>query len=142
MGLALVALLLVVHLGPEGMPDGLRRPCDERLPEGTVDTGGASVPRTSCRSVRSPARSRPIVGVRRRRQSVLFAEGDEQPGGEDGARSWQGLEEGEIGMALRALRAGSVDIGDSLQGDPELSDEGLHQERMGRDDTVIGGEGV
>ena len=42
---------------------------------------------------------------------------------------------------LCALRAG-VDIGDSLQGDPELSDEGLHQERMGRDDTVIGGEGV
>ena len=33
MGLALVALLLVVHLRPEGMPDRLRRPCDERLPE-------------------------------------------------------------------------------------------------------------
>ena len=42
------------------------------------------------------------------RACALFAEGDEQPGGEDGARSWQGLEEGEIGMALRALRAGSV----------------------------------
>ena len=33
MGLALVALLLVVHLRPEGMPDRLRRPFDERLPE-------------------------------------------------------------------------------------------------------------
>jgi hypothetical protein len=33
MGLALVALLLVVDLRPEGMPDRLRSPCDERLPE-------------------------------------------------------------------------------------------------------------
>src|SRR5262245_286315 len=39
MGLALVALLLVVHLCPESMPDRLRRPCDERLPEalGTLE---------------------------------------------------------------------------------------------------------
>src|SRR5262245_24073438 len=33
MGLALVALLLVVHLRPERMPDRLRRPCGERLSE-------------------------------------------------------------------------------------------------------------
>ena len=33
MGLALVALLLVVRLRPEGMPHRLRRLCDERLPE-------------------------------------------------------------------------------------------------------------
>ena len=45
-------------------------------------------------------------------------------------------------MALGALRDGGVEIGDGLQGDPELGDEGLHQERMGRDDAVIGGEGV
>lgn len=36
---ALVALLLVVHLRPEGMPDRLRRPFDARLPEalGTLE---------------------------------------------------------------------------------------------------------
>src|SRR4029434_8312226 len=72
---------------------------------------------------------------------ALFAEGDEQPRGEDGTRSWEGLEQGEIGMALRALRDGGVKIGDGLQGDPELGHEGLHQERMGRNDTCIGGEG-
>jgi hypothetical protein len=33
MGLALVALLLVVRLRPEGMPHRLRRLGDERLPE-------------------------------------------------------------------------------------------------------------
>src|SRR5215813_12707791 len=39
MGLALVALLLVVNLCPAGMPDRLRRPCDKRLPEelGTLE---------------------------------------------------------------------------------------------------------
>src|ERR1051326_8420611 len=39
MGLALVALLLIVHLCPEGMPDRLRCPFDERLPEelGTLE---------------------------------------------------------------------------------------------------------
>src|SRR5215510_1152021 len=39
MGLALVALLLGGHLGPEGVPDRLRRPCDTRLPEalGTLE---------------------------------------------------------------------------------------------------------
>ena len=71
----------------------------------------------------------------------MFAEGDEQPGGEARARSWEGLAQGEIGMALRALRDGGVEIGESLQGDPELDDEGLNQEGIGRDDAVIGGEG-
>src|SRR5919204_5214334 len=39
MGLALGALLLIVHLCPEGMPDRLRCPFDERLPEelGTLE---------------------------------------------------------------------------------------------------------
>ena len=39
----------------------------------------------------------------------LFAEGDEQPGGEDRSRPWEGLEQGEIGMVLRALRDGVVE---------------------------------
>jgi hypothetical protein len=44
-------------------------------------------------------------------------------------------------MALRALRDGAVDISEGLQGGTALGDEGLHPERMGRDDPVIGGEG-
>src|SRR5215475_14545693 len=43
-------------------------------------------------------------------------------------------------MALSALCDSSVEIGDGLQGDPELGDEGLYQERIGRDDAFIGGE--
>src|SRR5215813_13565069 len=71
---------------------------------------------------------------------ALCAEGDEPPGGEDGARAWAGLEQGEIGRALRALCASSVEIGAGRQGDPELGDEGLPHERRGCDDACIGGE--
>ena len=66
---------------------------------------------------------------------ALFAEGDEEPGGEDGPGSWEGLEQGEVGMALGALRDGGVEVGDGLQGDTELGDEGLHQQGIGGDDA-------
>ena len=142
MGLALVALLLVVHLRPEGMPDRLRRPCDECLPEarGTLE---APVPPGFLAAPFSHRRDPGIFlefgggGI----AFALFAKGDQETRSEDGARAWEGLEPGEIGMALRALRDGGVEIGDGLQGDPELGDEGLHQERLGCDDAVIGGEG-
>ena len=142
MGLALVALLLVVRLRPEGMPHRLRRPFDERLPEkrGTLE---APVHPALLAAPLGYWRDPGIFlefgggGI----ALALFAEGNEQPGGEDGARSWEGLEQGEIGMALRTLRDGGVEIGDGLQGDPELGDEGLHQERIGRDDAFIGREG-
>ena len=141
MGLALVALLLGVHLCPEGMPDRLRRPCDKRVPEelGTleapVDPGLLAAP---FGHRRDPGLFLEFGGGGI--ACALFAEGDEQPGGEDGARSWEGLEQGEIGRGLRALCNGGVEIGDGLQGDPELGDQGLHQERMGHDDACIGRE--
>ena len=43
-------------------------------------------------------------------------------------------------MVLGALRDSVVEVGNRLYGDTELGDEGLHQEHMGGDDTVIGGE--
>jgi hypothetical protein len=142
MGFALVALLLVVHLCPERMPDRLRRPFDERVPEElwTLETPvHPGLLATPFGHRRNPGIFLEVGGGGI--ALALFAEGDEQPRGEDGTRSWEGLEQGEIGMALRALRDGGVEIGDGLQGDPELSDEGLNQERIGRDDAVIGGEG-
>ena len=102
MGLALVALLLVVHLGPEGMPDGLRRPCDERCRKElwTLEAVYPGLLAAPFGHRRDPGLLLECGGGGR--ACALFAEGDEQPGGEDRARSWQGLEEGEIGMALRA----------------------------------------
>src|SRR5215510_15553199 len=141
MGLALVALLLLVHLCPAGMPDRLRRPCDARVPEerGTLEAPVPPGPLPApCSHRRDPGLFLACGGGR---AGALCAEGAEPPGGADRARSWEGLEQGEIGMALRTRRDGGGEIGDGLQGAPELGDEGLPQERMGRDDTVIGGEG-
>ena len=142
MGLALVALLLVVHLCPEGMPDGFRGPFDERLSE---ERGALQAPV-------DPGLLAAAFGYWRDTgvfleflgggiAFALFAKGDEEPGGKDGARAWQGGKEREIGMALGALRDGVVEICNSLQSDAELGDEGLHQEGIGGDDPVIGGQG-
>src|SRR5262247_4774991 len=105
MGLALVALLLGVHLGPEGMADRFRRPCDERLPE-EVWTLEAPV-HPGLLAAPFGHRRNPGIFLEFGGGGIafaLFAEGDEQPGGEDGARSWESLEQGEIGMVLSALR--------------------------------------
>ena len=43
-------------------------------------------------------------------------------------------------MVLGALRHSGIEVGNGLQRDAELGDEGLHQKHIGGDDTVIGGE--
>ena len=104
MGLALVALLLVVHLGPEGMPDRLRRPCDKRVPEarGTREAPAHLGLRAApCGSWRDPSIFLEFGGGGI--AFALVAKGDQETRSEDRARSWQGLAQGEIGMALRAL---------------------------------------
>lgn len=141
-GFALVALLLVVDLRPAGMPERLRRPCDERWPEdlGTLEAPG------------SPGLLAAVFGHWRdpglflqcRRGSLpcaLVTPGDQEAGRAHGPRPGARLDEGKVGMALGTLGDGGVASGEGLQGDTELGDEGLPQQRIGRDDTVIGGEG-
>src|SRR5215471_1981331 len=142
MGLALVALLLVVDLRPEGMPDRLRRPLDERLPEefGTLETPvHPGLLAAAFGHRRDPSIFLEFGG--RGIALPVFAKGDQEAGSEDGTCPRERLEEREVGMALCILRDGSVEVGNRLQGDAELGDEGLHQERMGRDNPVISGEG-
>ena len=142
MGLALVALRLGVHRRPAGRPDRLRRPGDARVPE-ALWTREAPV-HPGLRAAPCGPRRDPSLGVEcggGGRACAWFAKGDEQPGGEDRARAWEGLEQGDSGMALSALRDDGVASGEGRHGDTELGDEGLHQERMGRDDACIGGEG-
>ena len=40
---------------------------------------------------------------------ALFAEGDEETRGKDGASAWEGVKQGEVGMALGALGNGLVE---------------------------------
>ncbi len=75
-----------------------------------------------------------------RRTCPWCAEGDEEPGGKDGARPWQGLEQGEIGMALGTLGDGVVEGLESVQGDTELADKGLDEQNIGGDDARIAGQ--
>src|SRR6266849_5321511 len=118
MGLPLVTLLLVINPRPEGMLERLSRPLHERLPEelrtleAPVDPGVLATALCDRRN----------TGIRlersgRRRAFALFAEGDEEPGGEDGTSAWEGLEQGEIGRALGALGDGGVEVLNSMQGD-------------------------
>jgi hypothetical protein len=74
------------------------------------------------------------------RAFALFAEGDEEARSEDGTRSWERLEEGEVGVVLGALGDGVVACCDRLQGDAELSDERLDHQGIGGDDALIGGQ--
>ena len=46
---------------------------------------------------------------------ALLAKGDKEAGSEDGAGTWEGLEEGKVRMALGALGDSGVKILDSVQ---------------------------
>src|SRR6266702_6664640 len=71
---------------------------------------------------------------------ALFAKGDEEAGGEDRPSTWEGLEEGKVGMGLGTLRDGDVEIGDGLQGDTELGNQRLDQQGIRGDNALIGGQ--
>src|SRR5262249_38505184 len=115
MGCALVALLLVVALCPEGMPDRCSGPLHERLSE----------ERWTLEAPVHPGLLPAAFGDRgnagiflqfggRGRACALFTKGDEEAGGEDRASAWEGLAEGEGGLGLGTLRDGGVEICDSL----------------------------
>jgi hypothetical protein len=126
MGFPLVALLLVRDPRPAGMPDRFGGPLDERLPqelwtlEAPVHPGLLAA---ACGHRRDPGILLQCGGGRR--AFSWFAKGGEQPGGEDGTGPGEGLEQGEIGLVLRALRDGVIKGLDGLRGAPELVDEGL-----------------
>ena len=138
---ALVALLLVRDLGPEGMPDRFRGPFHEHLSE-------------ECRTLQAPVDPGFLATAFRDRRNArvflafigggeafsLFAEGDEEAGSKNGSGPWQGVKQREVGMVLGAVRHSCIEVGNGLQRDAELGNEGLHQENIGGDDTVIGGE--
>ena len=140
MGFPLVALRRGRDLRPASMPDGLRRPLHERLAdalwtwEAPRDPG---CPAAAFRHWRDAGVLLACSGGRR--ACPLCAEGDEQPGGTDRPRPWQGLEQGASGRALGPLGDGGVAGLDRVQGGTELADEGLDAQGMGGDDARIAG---
>jgi hypothetical protein len=128
----LVALLLVIDPRLEGMPDRFGGPLDERVPEELWTLEAPVHPGLLAAAFGDRRDPRIFLQVGGRGIAFpLFAEGDKQPGGEDGTRPGESLEQGEIRMALSALRDGVIKSRDRLQGDPELVDEGLDEQGMG-----------
>ena len=135
---ALVALLLVIDLCPEGMPDRFRCPFHERLSE-------------ERRTLPTPVHPGFLATAFRDRCDAcvwleflgggeafpVFAEGHKKAGGKDRPGPWQGVKQGEVGMGLGALCNGSVEVGNGLQGHAELGDKGIHQEGIGGDHAFI-----
>src|SRR5262249_9342908 len=140
MGLALGALLLVVHLCPEGMPDRFRRPLHKRLAEELWTLEAPVHPRLFPAAFRDRGDTRIFLQFGSGSIAcALFAKGNEQAGGKDRPRAWEGLEEGEVGMALGTLCDGGIEVGNGLQGDAELGHQRLDQQGMRGDDALIGG---
>ena len=141
MGVALIALLLVVDLCPEGMPDRFCCLFHEGLSEELWTLEAPVHPGLLPAAFGDWGNARLLLpcgggGI----AYALFAKDDEEAGGEDRPSAWEGLEEGEVGMALGTLREGGVEVGDGLQGDAELGNKCLDQQNMGGDDALIGGE--
>ena len=139
--LALVALLLVVALGPEGMPDRFRGRFHEFLSEERRTLQAPVDPGFLATAFRDRRDARVFLEFRGRGVAFsLFAKGHEEARGKDSTGTWQGVKQEEVGMILGVLRDGFVEVGNSLHSDTELGDEGLHQEDIGGDDAVIGGQ--
>ena len=142
MGFPLVALLLVIHPCPKGMPDRLCRPFHKCLAQ-------------ECRTLKAPVdprlftaafghRGNPSVLLQFNGRGIAFAllaKGDQKAGSKDGSGTWEGLEEGKVGVALGALGDSSVKMLDGVQGDTKLADKGLDEQDMGGNDTFISGQG-
>jgi hypothetical protein len=134
-------LLLIIDLCPEGMPCGFRRPLDKRLSQELWTLEAPVDPGLLAAAFRDRRNARLFLECVGGGKAVpLCAEGDEEAGGKHSPSPWQGVKQREVGMVLGALCAGFVEVGNGLQGDPELGDEGLHEEDIGGDDAVIGGQ--
>ena len=72
---------------------------------------------------------------------TLFPKGAEEAGGQDRPSAWQGVKQGEVGMALGGRGDSFLDVCAPLQGDTEWGNEGLPQEGIGSEDAIIGGQG-
>ena len=138
---ALVALLLRIDLGPEGMPDRCRGPCHERLSEERRTLPTPVHPGFLATAFRDRGDARIFLAFLGGGEAFpLCAEGHEEAGGKAGPGPWQGVKQGAVRMGLGALCHGGVEVGNGLQGHAELGDKGLYQEGIGDDHACIRGQ--
>jgi hypothetical protein len=142
MSLPSVALLLVIDLCSEGVADGFSCPLHKGLSEERRTLQAPMDPGL----LAAAFRDRRDAGIFLQFSSgriafTLFAEGDQQPGGEDRASAWECLKQWKVRMVLGMLGNGVVKVGNGLSRDAELRHEGLDQEGIGCHDAFISGQG-
>ena len=101
MCLALITLLLVIDLCPEGMSGGFSRPLHKRLAQklGTLETPvDPGLLAAAFRHWRNTRIFLEFVGGGK--AFPLFAEGDEGAGSKNGPSPWQGVKQREVRMVL------------------------------------------
>jgi hypothetical protein len=139
--LPFVALLLIRDLGPEGMPDGCRRPCHARVAQARRTLEAPVPPGLFATACRDRCHARVCLEFCGGGEAfALCAAGDEEAGRTHGSGPWQGVKQGEVGMRLGTWRHGGVAVGHGRQRDAEWGHEGVYQEHLGGDDAVIGGQ--
>ena len=138
---ALVALLLVIDLCPEGMPDRVRGPFHERLAAERRTPQTPVHPGLLATAFRDWCDARIFLEFLSGGEAFpLFAAGHEEAGGKDGPGPGQGVKQGEVGMGVGTLGNGRIEVSNSLQGHAELGDQGVHQEGRGGDHACSRGE--
>src|SRR5262249_37126179 len=137
---ALLALLLIVHLGPESMPGGCRRPLDTRVAQERRTLETPVDPRLLPAAFRHRRHPRLLLEcLSSRRACTLCATGHEEAWGTDRPGTWEGVKQRKGGMLRGTWRDGGIAGSKSVQGDAEWSHERVHQEGVGGDDAVIRG---
>ena len=137
------ALRLVGDPRPASLPERCGGPRDARVPE-ALGTREAPVPpglrAAACGDRCDPGILVPCGGGAR--AFPLGATGDEPPGGADGTGAWERRAQGDIGRALRALRAGGITGCQRLHGAPAWGDKRLDEPGMGSAHARSGGPGA
>jgi len=140
--LPLLALRLVIALGPAGMAERCRGPLHERVSQdlGPRETPGAPGRlAAACGAGRAPGLGLPGGGGRI--PGALCPTGAAETRSADGPGPGEGRAERASGLALGPLRAGGVASGARLPGGTELGTKGLPPEGLGRDAPLSRGQG-
>ena len=139
--LALVTLLRVLAVCPEGMPRGFRRPCHARVSEERRTLETPVPPGLLATALRDRRDTRVFLELLSRGVAFpLCATGPEEARSTNGTGTWQGVKQGAGGMVLGARRDGFVAVVEGVQGHAELGHEGVHQQGVGEDDACIRGQ--
>src|SRR5262245_57364403 len=109
--LALVTLLLIRGLGPEGVADRFGGPLHKRLAQELRTLEAPVHPGFFPAAFRDRRNAGVFLACLGRGVTLpLFAKGHKEAGGKDRPRPWHGVKQGKIGMILGVVRQSVVEV--------------------------------